>query len=297
MAQQRIAIGGLLFVAACASLAPRAAWADNPKLVQARSLYEALRYDEAYGAFREALNTTGNRPDEIADIYMHLGILAASMGQKEEAETHFKHLICLQPEVKLSEALPPKVRRPFDSAKGSASEINPFRLIHTTLSELPAEGGLDLQAELLPDSLNMAVGLTLQYRVAGGPSFASLRKDGTGVLVFSVSATELPAGEDVEYFLQINDAHGGVLWEFGSAVSPIVVQGSSGGGPLAGGAVDDDEGGAGAWYQQGWVWVVIGASAAVLVAGGTTAAIVATMASTPSTVEFGAVEHEVAGGG
>jgi len=291
--------GAVLFAALILPLPCRA---DSESLSKAKGLYDALRYEEAYQAFRDALVQRGNRPDEIADIYMHLGILAASMDRRAEAIDHFKRLLCVRPNAELTKGLPPKVARPFAAAQTQAKKMSSFRLVHTPVSQLPAAGGLELSAELHADSLGMATGLTLRYREAGKPSFSALRKDGSGSLVFSVSPTEIPPGQDAEYFLQLNDSHGGVLSEFGSERSPMMVRGTGSetttllahDGDATGATTASDDGEGSAFYTGPWFLIAAGTTAAVVVAGVTTVAIVVATAPTAESAEFGPVTQEVA---
>jgi len=254
---------------------------------------------------RRPLTKKGNRPQEIADIYFHLGLIAASMNREDEAAGHFEHLLCLQPEAKLAKGLSPKVAKPFRRAQEKAKGITPFRLVHLPPSELPAAGGMELEVELVPDSLGMATGLTLRYRAGGRPSFGELRKEESGPMLLSVSPGEIPPGADGEYFIQINDRYGGVLWEYGSAQSPIRTRASTApvtaltaanGAGAAASATDGAEtgGGSGAvFFTQPWFLITAGLTAAALVAGGATAAIVVATAPSAEGAAFGEVGQEI----
>jgi tetratricopeptide (TPR) repeat protein len=288
--QSRNAIfGGVLFAAL--TLGAIDVHADNDALARAQSLYEELRYEEAYAAYREALAIKGNRPADIADIYLHLGILAASMDRKDEAVDQFARLLLVNPGAQLAKGVPPKVRGPFETALLKRASTTPFRLDHAPLNRLPAAGGLQVEAQLQGDSLDLARGITLRYRQVGATSYSALSKEGKGRLLFTVAASELPAKRDVEYFLELNDAFGGVLLEFGAANSPIVVRAAQGGPtPVAAAAAEP----AAAWYKNPWIWVATGAGAVLLLAGGTAVAVALATAPTPTAAEFGKIETEVA---
>jgi len=265
--------------------------ADNDALARAQSLYEELRYEEAYSAYREAMAIKGNRPADIADIYLHLGILAASMDRKDEAIDQFARLLLVNPGAQLAKGVPPKVRGPFETAQKTRSTTIPFRLDHTPLNQLPASGGLQVEAQLQGDSLDLARGVTLRYRQVGTASYSALSKEGKGRLLFTVAASELPAQRDVEYFLELNDAFGGVLLEFGAANSPIVVRPGKGAPtPVAAGPGEAGT----AWYKNPWIWVATGAGAVVVLAGGTALAVALATAPNPTSAEFGKIETEVA---
>ncbi|MBN2359750.1 MAG: tetratricopeptide repeat protein [Deltaproteobacteria bacterium] len=283
------------------------ATAKNGALARAQALYDAFRYDEAYVAYNQALATRGNTPDQIASIYLHLGIVAAAMDRPSEASEHFKRLLCVNPQAQLAEDAPPKVQGPFLVAQEATKQLKRFRLIHTPPSVRPAEGPLQLEIELEPDSLGLATGVAVRYREAGGAVFKTRSMPGAGRMRLALSAQEIGPGRDLEYYVQVSDANGGVLWEYGSESSPIAVradapapavavsQAGTSAAPTpdaAGGDRDVDR----PWYQNGWVWVAAGGVAALLVAGGTTAAVaVAVNQSSTAPVHFGSVSYRIAG--
>ncbi|MBN2357917.1 MAG: hypothetical protein JXR83_00590 [Deltaproteobacteria bacterium] len=281
-------VGGAVLLAGLIANAVDAS-AANDALARAQALYEELRYEEALGAYREALAVKGNRPNAIADIYLHLGILAASMDRKAEAIDYFTRLLLVNPRAQLASNVPPKVREPFESAQRALTTTTPFRLEHTPLTRLPAAGGLQVEARLQSDSLGLARGVTLRYRQRGATTYSALSKEGKGSLLFTVAASELPPRIDIEYFLELTDGFGGVLLEFGAANSPIVVRAGGAAGAAAA-AVEP----AAAWYQNPWIWVAAGAGAAILVAGGAAAAIAVASAPVAEAAEFGKIETEVA---
>lgn len=285
-----------LVVGLAIGLWPLTLSAANPDLPQAMGLYEEMRYQEAYTAFRDALTRRGNAPEEIASIYMHLGIVAAYLGRQQEAVDYFQRWLCVYPDAELADGLSPKVTQPFEEAHQRAAGNTSFKLVHIPASRLPDDGGLDVEAELLRDSLGLASGLTLRYRPVDAPSFSELHREGDGRLFFSVSPAELPPGKDVEYYLQIRDAYGGVLWQFGSERAPIRASAPVGAhAAAAGGAPADDEEDEAVFYTQPWFFVAAGATAAVVLAGGITAVAVAVAAgNVPDSAAFGAVRQEVA---
>jgi len=277
------------------------AHAENETLARAQTLYDGLRYDEAYQAYRKAIEVRGNRPEQIADIYLHLGILAASMDRSAEAVDHFSRLLCLNPQAQLADGVSPKVRGPYLVALEAQKKIAPFRLIHNSPAGRSADGTLVFDLELVPDSLGLVAGVSVRHRLVGATSFDARSQSGTGKLRIALPAKLVASGRDLEYYVEVNDRFGGVLWEYASERSPMVVRLAHAvaaaptvkPAPVAPVAASASEPGNRAWYQTPWVWVAAGAAAIVLVAGGTTAAVVAATAK-PSSVTFGAVESEVA---
>ncbi|MFH1811268.1 MAG: hypothetical protein ABIJ09_21190 [Pseudomonadota bacterium] len=273
---------------------PAALRADNAQLPRALGLYEEMRYEESAQALREALAQRGNSPDEVATIYQHLGLVAGYMDRHDEAVDAFSRWLCIAPDAKLAQGLSPKVQKPLDEARQRMAAQQTFKLVHTPVGTMPAAGGLELDAELQPDALGLATGVTLQYRAVGAPSFAALHRDGSGRLIFTVSSSELPACQDAEYFLQINEAHGGAIGQFGSERTPIRVRAAQAAvvaTAAAGAAVDEVSA---PFYAQTWFLVAAGVGAALLVAGGTTVAVVALAPPAAESASFGEVKQEVA---
>jgi tetratricopeptide (TPR) repeat protein len=272
--------------------------ADSDTIASAKGLYERFRYEQAYEAFNAVLERPGHSPDEIADIYLHLGLIAAAMDRQQDAVEHFTHLLCVKPDAKLAEGLSPKVAGPFKRAQERAAALSPMRVIHIPVSALAAEGGLDVEAELQPGELGMAHGLTLKYRAAGQPDYGALRKDGQGPLVLSVSPAEIPPGVDAEYFLQVHNRFGSVLWELGTSRAPMRARAAAPAvvdevGAIGAGAatptVDDDEG---AFFTRPWFLIAAGAAAVVLIAGGVTTAVLLATAPDGEGSSFGGMSQE-----
>lgn len=300
-----LALGALTLAAAFAW--PDGANARNDALARAQALYDAFRYDEAYTAYGEALTARGNTPDQLASIYLHLGITAASMDRPSEASEHFKRLLCLQPQAQLAEGVPPKVLGPFLVAQEAMRHIDRFRLGHTPPASRPTSGPLVLEFVLEPDGLGLASGVALRFREAGAASYAVRTRSAGGRHTVELTERELRPGRDVEYYLQVMDPHGGVLWEYGSESSPLVVRAaatepaavatSAPAQPDQAAARPDDDAAAGRpWYRQGWIWIVAGGAAALVVAGGATAAVaVAASQASNEPVNFGRVSYRIAG--
>ncbi|MBN2360501.1 MAG: hypothetical protein JXR83_13685 [Deltaproteobacteria bacterium] len=284
-----------------ALLWPGVILADSTDLATARQLYEEMQYERSERAFRAALAAGGNRPAELADIYLHLGIIAASTNRKRQAIDDFMSLLCIDPEPTIGEELPPKIQRRLDEARRRAAKITRFEVGHDPVRTLSKDGGLLVTAKVTPDSLGMARGLTLRYRSAGQRAYRSVARELAASVTFELSPTEVPPGKDVEYFLQLTDQHGSALHEVGTELAPlrahapgpppVAASGSVGAGRErpAGGA--DQEA---SLLAQPWFLITAGAGALALIAGGTTAAVVAWVVSEPREAHFGQVGQEIA---
>jgi len=277
-------------------LRPAAAQAGNAELAHARQLYSEMQYEKADQAYRAALEASGNRPADLADIYLHLGIIAASTNRKTAAVDNFVRLLCIEPQPSIGEELPPKVQRRLDEARAKAGKITRFAVSVEPLRTLPRAGGLQLTVALTPDSLGLAKGLALRYRVAGATRYQIEQRPLASSVSFALTPAQVPPGKDVEYMLQLTDQYGGALYEVGNELTPLRAQtpvpptvGQATGGPSRAAAAANS----GSWLTQPWFYIATGAGIVALLAGGATAAAVTWVATEPKQAHFGQVGQEI----
>jgi hypothetical protein len=77
--------------------------------------YEGLRYEEGIGLCQAALSSAAK--DQLPDLYRHLGLSFAALGQPDRAEAAFVSLLTLEPGTSLDASLSPKLRAPFEAAR------------------------------------------------------------------------------------------------------------------------------------------------------------------------------------
>lgn len=282
-------------------LVPTPALAENAELVRARQLYGEMQYEQADQAFRAALKQSDNRPRDLVDIYLHLGIIAASTNRRTEAVDNFVRMLCIDPAPTIGEELPPKVQRRLDEARTRADQVTRFAIAAEPASPRPRAGGLQVVATVTADSLGLASGIVLRYRLAGQPAYQSAQQPLARRVTFDLTPAQAPPDREVEYLLQLTDPNGSTLYELGSEVAPLrqaapvppaLVQGAAGsaGHNRASGA-DSEPGGS--WLTEPWFLIAAGAGAVALLAGGATAAAVAWVVTEPKQAHFGQVSQEI----
>ncbi|MBN2360504.1 MAG: hypothetical protein JXR83_13700 [Deltaproteobacteria bacterium] len=292
--------------------------ADDGALERARRAYQRARYSDAYRLYRDALSQEGNRRQQLVDIYLHLGVLAATMDRDDEAIAHFVHALMLEPRATLANSVEPGIRKQFAAARQRSRTLQRFELRHPTVGRLTPDGTLEVEAELLPDSLGMATAVTLRYRSGGRTPWRASTRSGTGPVRFVIPSRELIPGSDVEYHLWVRDAYGGILHELGHERAPLLARATGSAEaapeqatagaytdaaplPLAapGASTSDEPGAAGDRSDSGravpgWVWFAAGTGALVLVAGAAAVTAVALTIRYTAGVDFEPIATEVA---
>ena len=191
----------LCLVATSASGAERA-------LVRAEKLFEALEFDAAAAAFEDALREPGTREERIR-AWKGLALSEAFMGEAKQAQTSFETLLSIDPDVDVSRAMGPKIRKPYDAAKKKLKE--PRR------PELKVARRRDGQVEVkLENGPAVATELALYVREPGASSFTLTEGAVPGPLL-----AEATASRAVEVYAVARDAADGVLVEKGSAEAPV----------------------------------------------------------------------------
>ncbi|MDY7233178.1 hypothetical protein [Hyalangium rubrum] len=187
--------------AASASAAERA-------LVRAERLFDALEFDSAAAAFEDALREPGTRQERIR-AWRGLALSEAFMGQAKQAQAHFETLLSIEPEVDVSRALGPKIRRPYEAAR-KKMQNRPRAALKLVRRQ---DGQLEAVLEQPPA---VVTELSLYVRQPGESGFTRTQGASPGPVV-----APAPAVRAVEAYAQVLDAADGVLFEQGSAEAPM----------------------------------------------------------------------------
>src|SRR5688572_7205118 len=110
--------------------AARPAAAEDPSLTRARTEIDRLQFDKAQASLAEAVKSGASSRDELADIYRLSGEVAAALGQRDEAEEHFKRFLSLSPSASLPKGTSPKITRPFETARTFTTRKKPLAIRH-----------------------------------------------------------------------------------------------------------------------------------------------------------------------
>ncbi len=191
----------LCLVATSASGAERA-------LVRAEKLFEALEFDAAAAAYEDALREPGTREERI-QAWKGLALSEAFMGQAKQAQAHFETLFSIEPDVDVSRALGPKIRKPYDAARKKMKDAK--------RGALKVERRLDGRVEvLLENPPAVAMELAVYVRQPGEAGFTVTEGKAPGPVLAPAAAVRA-----VEVYAVARDAADGVLVEKGSAGAPL----------------------------------------------------------------------------
>lgn len=238
-------------------LVSASAFGAERALIRAEKLFEALEFDAAAAAFEDALREPGTR-DERIRAWKGLALSEAFMGEAKRAQAHFETLLSIEPQVDVSRALGPKIRKPYDAARKKMKEA-PRPELRVMRRD---DGRVEVKVENAPE---VATELALFVRVPGGPEFTVTEGAAPGPVL-----AEADAVRAVEVYAVARDAADGVLVEKGSAEAPVRFEATQEPPPAVASARDSArEDGSEERARPVWPWVAggVGVVAAGVVAG------------------------------
>ncbi|RYZ05894.1 MAG: hypothetical protein EOO73_18450 [Myxococcales bacterium] len=193
------------------ALAGSAAQAQsNPHLAEAQKAYASVDYEATRHEATVALEQGGNDRAATAELYLLLGTAAAALDEADEARLAFSHALAANPGLRLDRALSPKMRAPYQEARGNAMSADGKPPLDLGLERRGAELVLTLR-----DQLQVASSVELWTRTRESQSFSRRRYDPA-----SARREPLPKGPELQYYLRVLDRHSNVLFESGSKDEP-----------------------------------------------------------------------------
>jgi hypothetical protein len=191
-----------LFVAGALLLAGRSTAASD--LEPALQLEAQARFEEALAAFSAALTTPGNTREELATIYLHLGLLDFAADDREGSLDALVRLLAVDPDASLPGSAPPEMQALMDTAierwrgRRLGAEIEPR-------VQGESESSAVIVVRVVDDVARMVAGAALS---SSGEVIAESR--GAGPFELEVPPTAFEGSARLT--LDLLDEHGGVLW-------------------------------------------------------------------------------------
>ncbi len=205
--------------------ADAAAQSDQASLLdKARTELGELRYDDALATADKALAAGTSGPAATAQIYLLLGEVQASLGQRGDAERAFQRALAIDPDLQLRRGVSPKIARPFRRARRARRGDRSLELAHRIVAIDPPTVAVLVQS----DPLGMVVGARVVYWPERGPGRSVSGRGKVRIdLVLPRSA--------VRFTVAGVDQHGNRVVELGSEQRPLPLDDT--GRPAAEGAV------------------------------------------------------------
>lgn len=193
------------------------AFAESRGLVEAERAYQAVDFPATRALAKQAIEAGGADREQMARLYVLLGISAAAQGDAEEAKTDFVVALAVKPSLKLDKGLAPKVRDPYLEAQGYWAAASD----RLTLNARPTTDQAHLVIQLSdPAALVSKLELRLaRSGTAPRPVFAFVAAPTTRFTL----PTDV-RGQSYEYTLRALDRFGNVLAERGSDADPELVR-------------------------------------------------------------------------
>lgn len=192
------------------SLSVSAQAQNSSSLSEVRRAYADVDYERTRALAATAIHRGGSGRASTAELYLLWATAAAAVDKTDEARQAFSHALAANPELKLDRNLSPKIRGPYLEARGAMSGTDDKPPLDVTLR--PRKQELELE---LHDALQVAATLLVSTRVGQSAPFSRRR--------FEAAPTRRvpkPPGSELQFFVQVLDRYGNVLFELGNEEEP-----------------------------------------------------------------------------
>jgi hypothetical protein len=287
-----------LAILLCLLPMPARAGGPSPDIEKAEQLFKQMNYRGALRMSQRALKSPESEPPDLVSAYRIQGLCLSALGRGARAVQSFKKLLAIDPSFRLSRDISPKLTPPFRKALRLIENLDPISLVHQEPAAPDSLAGLELKVTIQSDPFSMIAFVRLQYRV--GEVWRQMKV--ASVKAPATASMTLPAdleGDEIVYYFEVQNRHGGILVRAGSQAEPFRVETAAvrslmaveppppepivaatdplGPGPSGEPGDDEENGGGTAWYKSWWFWTVVG----VAVAGAATATVLV-LQETPS---------------
>jgi len=194
---------------ALGSVSPALHAQTSPDVARAREAYVAVDYESTLSFAKAALEHGGNDRSTTGELYFLWALAAAALDRAEESREAFDHALIVNPELKVDRDSSPKIRAPYQEARGALIRTDGKRPL--TVEARRREGKLEL---VVQDARGLVDGVELSTRVHPGQAFARQRFDAAPTRRVTV------APQGLEFCVRLVDRHGNVLHELGSEAAP-----------------------------------------------------------------------------
>ncbi|HEV8321362.1 MAG TPA: hypothetical protein VG389_07100 [Myxococcota bacterium] len=195
----------------------------NEKLKAARAAFEENKWVDAAAAAAAALEVPHNSLEEMVEIYRLKGMCEALLGKKAVAVETFKVLLAMSFTATVPPTEPPAVHAAFAAAhdwwRGKASGIV---VEHDGVPAPFADAPILVSVGMI-DPLDVIRKAALVYRNDKAKPWTRVvtdRRPGATRLELVIPASDVGAGLEVEYYVELLEEHEGVVARLGEARAP-----------------------------------------------------------------------------
>jgi hypothetical protein len=254
---RRRVLSGLsaVFVLAMVALSAEVASAQSgpESLATAESAYSNVDFEQARAAATEAITLGGLSPTELVRAYQLVGVSCSALGDSAAARDAFVQMVSIDPDARLDDTVPPRLRAPFLEARGQVSGRSGRLSAEVQLAR--AYGALRIA---LSDPFELVVTVRMHARVEGEVEFTTSEFDPEPEIMARHSGAT--SADRMEYWLEALDGYGNQVLLVGTEYEPRVV------GRLAAVAAGTEGGAAGGGgpgvLGEPVFWIIVGVVAA-----------------------------------
>jgi hypothetical protein len=193
--------------------------AGPAELERARKAYGELRYDAARRELDALLARGGLARTDLVAAWALSAELACILDGADAGERAFRRVLVLEPDYRGPERDSPVFLSPLARAREWARTAGRLRIRHQVPVARRDARPLEIAVEVAADPLGMVADLRVHWRFGARGEYQLLGGDGLRRRV-----DEPAPGTSLQYHLEVVDTAGDVLWESGSASSPLVVR-------------------------------------------------------------------------
>lgn len=126
--------------------------APNPKIAEARRLFEELELEKAAKALAAAEAQPDNDLEQVLEVLELQGLVFGTLGKDTKAFDAFRKLVLLKPDYALGGDQPPRVRTPFYEAREWVAQNKPLEVVPSATA---STGGTELSVAVKKDTLRV----------------------------------------------------------------------------------------------------------------------------------------------
>lgn len=200
------------------ALAAEPARAQNTRdaLAEAEQAYLDVDFERMLSRAEDALTAGGLTPERLVRVYQLLGIAAAALGDPQTAQQHFQRMLAIDPDARLPNTVPPRLRGPYLEARG---------VVSLRSERLAAEVGLARPQNSvrvgITDPFQVTRRVRVHARLEGAAEYTTVELPATREVMAPLEGSG--QADRVEVWVELLDQYGNQVLTLGSPFEPRVI--------------------------------------------------------------------------